>query len=200
MYKIFNRTGVCLFTSWRKSFPHSRFVYLSHKQDCTWGMKQKQGLPSSVHTVKFFHETTKSTEHSQATSSVLCSLPQVCEPREVHVWIGGQLLFLETHSPVDALCSLGMEPAASCLLFPLMLAAAPCSPLTAMLIIHITARRAILGESAQSAKKPWALYWNTHLCSEQAGAAPQIPNPQFCLGPHYLTVQKAGPYSPIHYQ
>lgn len=118
VYKIFNRTGVCLFTSWRKYFPHSRFVYLSHKQDCTWGMKQKQGLPPSVNRVQLFHESIKSTEHSQTTLSVLSSLSQVCEPREVHVWIGGQLLFLETHSPVDALWSLGMGPAASSLLFP----------------------------------------------------------------------------------
>lgn len=118
VYKIFNRTGVCLFTSWRKSFPHSRFVYLSHKQDCTWGMKQKQGLPSSVNRVKLLHESIKSTEHSQATSLVLPSLTQVYEPREVHVWIGDQLLFLETHSPVDAQRSLGLGPAASSLLFP----------------------------------------------------------------------------------
>lgn len=94
-----------------------------------------------------------------------------------------------------------MGPAASCLLFLLpVLAAAPCPPLTAILTLHVTARRAILGESAHSAEEPRALYWNTHLCSEQAGAAPLTPNPKFCLGPHYLTVQTAGPYSPIHYQ
>lgn len=142
VYKIFNRTGVCLFTSWRKSFPHSRFVYLSHKQDCTWGMKQKQGLPSSVN--KFIHESMKSTEHSQATSSVLSSLPQVCEPREAHVWIGGHLLFLETHSSVDALWSLGMGTAASSLLFPSAGSCTLFSLLTDISITHVTARRVIL--------------------------------------------------------
>lgn len=107
-------------------------------------MKQKQGLPSSVKRVKLFHESIKSTEHSQATSSVLSSLPQICEPREAHVWIDGQLLFPETHSSVDTLWSFGMGPAG-----PPVLAGAPCSPLTNKLILHVTARRAILLQESQ---------------------------------------------------
>lgn len=109
----------------------------------------------------------------------------------VHVWIGGQLLFLETHSPVDALWNLGMGPAAS---FSPSAGSSSLFPTKATLIIHITARRAVLAESAHSTEKPWALYWTTHVQS-RLEQHPRSSAPKSALA---LTTRLSRKLGPIH--
>lgn len=67
-------------------------------------------------------------------------------------------------------------------------------PTKATLIIHITARRAVLAESAHSTEKPWALYWTTHVQS-RLEQHPRSSAPKSALA---LTTRLSRKLGPIH--